>query len=235
MNPAPARSASPSSPPEVHGIRGWRRALLLPFGLLVRAWGASLRFETTPETVTIFRNTHEPVVFASWHNRLFIATEIFRRFRQGHHVYCLISASKDGAWLSEFFALGGMRTVRGSSSKLGREAVTALVDVMRAGHDIGITPDGPRGPLYGFKAGGLIVARRVRAPVILLGGSFDSSWQLGSWDRFHLPKPFSRVRLKCELVPSDELADRDEAAEKLRQRLLAISSDRRSDEAAPVI
>ena len=185
--------------------------------------------------MAIFRNTPEAVVFVSWHNRLFIATEIFRRFRRGHKVYCLISASKDGAWLAEFFAFGGMRTIRGSSSKLGREAVTALADVLRAGHDIGITPDGPRGPLYGFKAGGLIVARRVRAPLILLGGSFDSSWQLRSWDRFHLPKPFSRVRLQCELVLSDELTDRDEAAEKLRQRLLAISSDLGSDHAATVI
>ena len=208
-----------------HAIQGWRRWLLVPLGWILRAWGASLRFEFSPETHRCLTKTDVPVVFVLWHNRLILASEIFRRYRRGRALYGLVSASKDGAWLAAFFSLVGLRTVRGSSSKLGREAVTALVEVMRAGHDIGITPDGPRGPLYDFKAGGLIVARRVQAPLLLLGGAFESAWQLQSWDRFYLPKPFSRVRLHCEWVPTAALTDRDEAARQLRDRLLAMNPD----------
>jgi lysophospholipid acyltransferase (LPLAT)-like uncharacterized protein len=210
----------------VNDIRGWRLALLFPLGLLLRAWGASLRFVISTETLRHLTKTDEPVAFVLWHNRLIITSEVFRRYRKGRTVYGLVSASKDGAWLAAFFSLVGIRSVRGSSSKLGREAVNLLVDVMRAGHDIGITPDGPRGPLYDFKAGGLIVARRVQAPLLLLGAEFESSWQLPSWDRFYLPKPFSRVFVHCELVPTADLNDRNKAAETLRPRLLTMSPDR---------
>lgn len=214
---------------EIRSIQGWRKLVLFPFGTLLRWWGHTLRFEASPETLRNIRKIDQPVAMVLWHNRLFLGAEIFRRYRQGRPVYALVSASSDGAWLEAFFAMAGLRTVRGSSSKLGREAVTALVDVMRNGNDIGITPDGPRGPRYDFKAGGLIVARRTGAPLLLLGGQFESAWQLKSWDGFYVPKPFSRVRFVCELVESSELQDRDAAATLLRERLLKINPDTRPE------
>lgn len=186
----------------------------------------SLRFELSPDDLRAYTKKDEPVAMVLWHNRLFLAAEIVRRFRGGRPAYALVSASQDGAWLTAFFSLAGLRTVRGSSSRLGREAATALVDALRQGHDIGITPDGPRGPCYEMKPGGVIVARRTRAPILLIGGEFSSAWRLKSWDRFYLPKPFSRVRMRCEVVSPDELADRDIAVARLHERLLALNPDR---------
>ena len=167
----------------------------------------------------------EPVAIVLWHNRLFLAAEIVRRFRVGRPAYALVSASQDGAWLTAFFSLAGMRTVRGSSSRLGREAASALVETLRDGYDIGITPDGPRGPCYEVKPGGVIVTRRARAPMLLVGGEFESAWRLRSWDRFFIPKPFSRVRMRCELITVDQLADRDASIAMLQRRLLALNPD----------
>ena len=198
----------------------------MPIGWLLRVWGMTLRFEASPESLKALAKVDESIAFVMWHNRLFISPEIFRRYRKGRNFYGLVSASKDGAWLDVLYSLLGMRTVRGSSSKGGREAVTALVNVMKLGNDIGVTPDGPRGPLYDFKAGCLIVSRRAHSPILLLGAEFSSAWRLNSWDRFYLPKPFSRVRLHCELVSHDELADRNESAKQLRTRLLAMNLDR---------
>ncbi len=185
----------------------------------------SLRFETAPEDLRCYTKKDEPVAIILWHNRLFLAAEIVRRFRQGRPAYALVSASQDGAWLTAFFALAGLRTVRGSSSRLGREAASALVEVLRSGNDIGITPDGPRGPCYDVKPGSVIVPRRTGAPLLIVGGEFMSAWRLRSWDRFYLPRPFSRVRMRCELIPADQLADRDAAVELLRSRLLALNPD----------
>jgi lysophospholipid acyltransferase (LPLAT)-like uncharacterized protein len=185
----------------------------------------SLRFETTADDVRAYVKTDEPIAMVLWHNRLFLAAEIVRRYRGGRPAYALVSASQDGAWLTAFFSLVGIRTVRGSSSRLGREAASALVEMLHAGHDIGVTPDGPRGPCYDFKPGAVIVARRTRTPLLLIGGEFGSAWQLKSWDRFYVPKPFSRVRLRGELVTSDQLADRDAAMLRLRDRLIAINPD----------
>ena len=200
-----------------------------PFAVLPKLWGMSLRFEVAPEDLRNYTKKDEPVAIILWHNRLFLSAEIVRRFRQGRPAYALVSASRDGAWLAAFFTLAGMRTVRGSSSRLGREAATALVEVLKAGHDVGITPDGPRGPCYEAKAGSVIVTRRAHAPALLIGGEFSSAWRLHSWDRFYIPKPFSRVRMRCELVTLDQLADRDAATALIQARLLALNPDRVND------
>lgn len=210
----------------MHEISGWRRAVLWPAAMLLKLWGMSLRFETAPADLRNVTKRDVPVAFVVWHNRLFLTPEIFRRYRAGRPLVALISASGDGAWLTAFFSLVGMRAARGSSSRLGREAATALVDAQRAGYDIGITPDGPRGPCYAMKPGVVIVPRRTAAPLLLIGGEFSSAWQLGSWDRFYLPKPFSRVRLRCELITPDQLADRDAGIALLEARMRVINPDR---------
>lgn len=211
--------------PAIHDITGWRQALLWPLGLLVRVWSSTLRFDIDPEERRVFERRDTPVAFVLWHNRLFLVAEFHRRYRGGRPVYGLVSASRDGAWLAAFFSLVGMRAVRGSSSQRAREAATALVGVLRAGHDIGITPDGPRGPCYDFKPGALIVTRHTGAPMLLLGGEFSSAWRLGSWDGFYLPKPFSRVRVRCVAVEADAGADRDTLARQTAARLRELNPD----------
>ncbi len=213
------------APPPIHAITGWRRALLWPLGLLMRAWGLTLRLEASARDRVGLEKRDEPVAMVLWHNRLFLAAEFFRRFRRGKPAYALVSASNDGAWLTAFFSLVGLNTVRGSSSNYGREAVHALIEVLRSGNDIGITPDGPRGPCYEVKPGGLIVTRRAQAPLLLLGFELESCWELRSWDRFRIPKPFSRVRVRGELIPPAEQADRDAALAAVQQRLTALNPD----------
>jgi lysophospholipid acyltransferase (LPLAT)-like uncharacterized protein len=217
-------TAKPSS--VVHEISGWRRLVLWPGAFILKLWGMSLRFELSADDLRNVTKRNTPVTFVVWHNRLFLTPEIFRRYRGGRPLVALISASGDGAWLTAFFSLVGMRAARGSSSRLGREAATALVEAQRAGYDIGITPDGPRGPCYDLKPGVVIVPRRTNAPLLLIGGDFASAWQLKSWDRFYLPKPFSRVRLRCELITTEQLADRNAALVALRERMMAINPDR---------
>jgi len=183
-----------------------------------------IRMKESDRAVITYRG--QPTVFILWHNRLFLTSEIFRRFREGHPVYGLVSASNDGAWLAAFFSAVGMRAVRGSSSRMGREAASALVDVLRRGNDVGVTPDGPRGPAYEMKPGALIVARRTQTRVALVGIDFESSWRVRSWDGFYLPRPFSRVNMRFELVPLEELKDRDEAAHRMGARLVEMNPDR---------
>lgn len=211
----------------VQGITGWRRLVLWPFGMLMKLWGMSLRFEESPEDLRNFNKNDVPVTMVLWHNRLFLSAEIFRRYRKPKPMYALVSPSRDGAWVTAFYSLIGLGTIRGSSSNLGREAANALVATLRDGNDLGITPDGPRGPRYEFKPGALIVARRTKTPLLIIGADFSSAWRFNkAWDRFYLPKPFSRVRMRCELVTVELLANRDEAAALLQARLLELNPDR---------
>jgi len=195
----------------------------------------SLRFDLSPADRQAYMKRDVPVAMVLWHNRLFLAAEIVRRFRGGRPAYALVSASQDGAWLTAFFSLAGVRTVRGSSSRLGREAAAALVEVLRAGHDIGITPDGPRGPCYELKPGTVIVTRRTRSPMLIIGAEFEAAWRLRSWDRFCLPKPFSRVRMHCEVLPAEKMVDREAGARLLHDRLLALNQDADPDSASVIL
>ena len=206
-------------------ISGWQRLLVWPLGVIARLWTASLRFEMSPESARALTKTDEPITFILWHNRLFLAGEIFKRYRQGKTLCALVSASKDGAWLAAFFDIIGIRCVRGSSSFNARESAALLVNAARQGHDIGITPDGPRGPMYDFKGGGMIVARRSHAPVALFGAEFERARRLHSWDGFYLPYPFSRVRIHCRIVSPDELASRATSLEAMGKRLRDLSPD----------
>ncbi|HEY9154683.1 MAG TPA: lysophospholipid acyltransferase family protein, partial [Opitutaceae bacterium] len=225
LNIRPTKRAEHSKDKTIHTISGWRRWVLWPVTTLFGLWCRSIQFDLEPGSLEALRDPEHSTISVVWHNRLFLVPEIFRRFRQERPLYALVSASRDGAWLTDFFSSVGMRAVRGSSSRRGREAVTSLIEELRAGNDIGITPDGPRGPRYDFKHGAITVARRTRSPVVLIGVAYESAWELRSWDRFVVPKPFSRVRGYARLTPFPESKTDDELALYLRELMFAINPE----------
>ena len=210
----------------INEVRGWRRLLLWLLSLLLRGWGRTLRMEADAETLVRLTKSDEPAAIVVWHNRLFLSAEIFRRYRYRRAVYSLVSASKDGAWVAAFYSMVGMRPVRGSSNNFGREAGRALIEVMRTGNDIGITPDGPRGPLYTVEPGVLVVTRRNNAPMILVGAEFGPAKRLGSWDRFYVPWPFTRIKMRCTVLPARNADGTKLGADEVRAALLAINPDK---------
>lgn len=217
--PAPHQSA-----PVPQVIHGWKRGLAGLAGCLMRLWTLTLRITLSGESRRLLAGLDGPCLFVLWHNRLFAAAEVSRRFRPERPLHSLVSTSKDGAWLTAFFNSVGLRAVRGSSSRGGREAVSALIAVLRAGHDAGITPDGPRGPCYTCKPGATIVARRAGVPIMLVGMHFEAAWRLPSWDKFYLPHPFSRVHLRLRELPASQLRGENSQAE-LERALQELNAD----------
>ena len=216
------QSASTAS---INEVTGWRWLLLWLLAALLRLWGRTLRFEADAATLERLTRSDVPVAVVLWHNRLFLSAELFRRYRTQRKVYGLVSASKDGAWLAAFYRLIGIEPVRGSSSNFGREAGRTLIEVMRQGHDIGITPDGPRGPMYTVEPGVLVVTRRLGAPMVLMGAEFTRAWRLRSWDRFYVPVPFSRIRMHSAFLPAKTPEGGKLDAAAVRAALLAVNPD----------
>lgn len=214
-------------PPSVNEVTGWRWLLLWTLAAVLRVWARTLRFEADPETLARLRKCDEPIAFVLWHNRLFLSSEIFRRYRSRRPLYGLVSASKDGAWLAAFYRMIGLTPVRGSSSNFGREAGRQLIELMKAGNDIGITPDGPRGPLYTVEPGVLVVTRRNNAPMVLMGAEFMGPFKrLRSWDKFYIPVPFTRIKMRCTVLPAKKPDGSKFDADEVRAELLAINPDR---------
>ncbi len=212
-------------PGSINEVHGWRRLVVWLLAGFLRLWGRTLRFEADAETHARLTASDQPAAIVIWHNRLFLSPEIFRRYRFKRRVYGLVSASKDGAWLAAFYRMIGIYPVRGSSNNHGREAARVLIEKVQVGHDIGITPDGPRGPMYVLEPGVLVVARRSNAPMVLVGAQFGPAWRLRSWDRFYIPCPFSRIRMRCTVLqPKGPNGDKL-SAEQVGAELRAINPD----------
>ncbi len=215
-------------PEPVYEISGWRKLALWPLSVLVRLWGATIRLRIDPHELEILTRKDSPTVIILWHNRLFLAASVFRRFRKHRGVCGLVSASRDGAWLAAFFSLMGLGSVRGSSNQRTLESSRELMKALQSGKDIGLTPDGPRGPRYSFKKGAVRVALKSGAPIMLISGRLGRSWRLHSWDRFYLPVPFSRAEMKVRYFPHYESLGAEsveEAAAFLKREMMEISPD----------
>jgi len=215
---------SREQPKKVHRIQGWRSVVLWPLVAFLRLWGRSLRIDISAADLALLGTREEPVVFVLWHNRLFVVPELYRKLRPTRQIHALISASRDGAWVAALFELAGLGTVRGSSSKHGRAALHGLADCLASGDDVGLTPDGPRGPRYKLKGGATTLARKTGARSVLLGINYDSAWRLPSWDRLYLPKPWSTVRVSCATRSADELRG-DDAIARMEADLIRLNPD----------
>jgi lysophospholipid acyltransferase (LPLAT)-like uncharacterized protein len=107
----------------------------------------------------------------------------------------LTSASRDGAVIESFLICFGVKSVRGSSSRRAVASLIALKRALKGGDQIFVTPDGPRGPRYNMEAGVVKLAQSAGTPLIPVRFSYSSSWRTKTWDRLHIPKPFSTVTI----------------------------------------
>lgn len=215
----PKNRAMSSDPPPTGPateITGMQRVGVWVLSTVIKIWARTVRVTIAPADRLAIGRNDQAVTLIVWHNRLFMTADITRRVRAGRPFHGLISASKDGAWLVAFYKSMKIGAIRGSSSWGAREAANAVIATAKAGHDIGITPDGPRGPRYEFKPGALIIARRAKTPLLLIGFQFSRVKELRSWDRFILPWPFSKMTVRCQQVmPSDLPKDRAGALDHL--------------------
>jgi lysophospholipid acyltransferase (LPLAT)-like uncharacterized protein len=120
----------------------------------------------------------------------------------------LVSLSRDGDLFTRLVARWRFDTVRGSSSKGGRESLAGLIDTLRSGRKVFITPDGPRGPRHSMKPGAITVARRAGVPLVLCRISAGSAIYGSNWDRFLIPLPFTRIELELITIDIPQGADR---------------------------
>jgi len=129
--------------------------------------------------------TTQPVIWIFWHNCLIAAPVNKVKFSAKVPASALASASKDGAMIEAMVTSYGVKTVRGSSSRRGVAALIALKKALKAGDQLFVTPDGPRGPRYHLQPGVIKLAQSSGVPIIPVRFTHSSSWRLKSWDRFH--------------------------------------------------
>jgi lysophospholipid acyltransferase (LPLAT)-like uncharacterized protein len=172
--------------------------------LAIRCLGITLRYKDICDPgATPGYYVQPPVIYALWHRCLLACAW---RFRNGG-VTILISRSFDGELIARTVERLGFIAIRGSSSRDGAVGLRNLQRAYLDGHYCAITVDGPRGPAQIAKPGIVQLAKLVGSPVSAFYVHPERAWQLRSWDRFLIPKPFSRVTVAWTAqVPAEQAA-----------------------------
>jgi lysophospholipid acyltransferase (LPLAT)-like uncharacterized protein len=192
------------------GARDQKAARLARAGVvLVRVLGKTWRIDAShDEEIKRLRAAGQPIVFSLWHGDLLPLLYHHR----GEGITVLISEHGDGEIIARIAESLGYRTVRGSTSRGAARALLELAREVVDGHDVAITPDGPRGPAKSVAPGVAVVANRAAAPVIGAAVHVPSAWRLKSWDRFLIPRPFARISIAYSDATRIDAADAREAA-----------------------
>ncbi len=133
------------------------------------------------------------LIYASWHQRFFPGITFFAKRRP---IAIMISQSKDGEFMSRIVDILGWLPVRGSSSRGGSEGLKRLKDLGTKGYKVGHIVDGPKGPFGVVKPGLITIASYTGLPILPTITSSENKWVFRSWDKFMVPKPFSRVIIR---------------------------------------
>jgi lysophospholipid acyltransferase (LPLAT)-like uncharacterized protein len=169
--------------------------------IVSRTW----RFEVIAEegvTPVLFGEKPGPEIYCFWHQCVLPCTVYFRR----SHAVIIISQSFDGELITRILRLFGYDAVRGSSSRGAREGLLGLERVIETGRTAIFTADGPRGPIYQTKMGPIKLAQMTGAPIGAFHLEPERAWVVNSWDRFLVPKPFTRIVVswaQWTYVPAD--------------------------------
>ena len=153
-------------------------------------------------------------VVAFWHGSMMIGWYLHR------DVNCaaLVSKSKDGDVLANVLEKWNFKVVRGSSHIGGKEALDLMLDLAKQNFSLTITPDGPTGPVHKMKAGAVVTAKKSKIPLLLLGIGIKSKFVLKSWDRFEVPKPFTKITaLYSDPMYIDENLSYDDTSRMIEQ------------------
>ena len=144
----------------------------------------------------------KPVIYSFWHRAVFPATWIWRKQK----IAVMVSRSFDGEYIARIILRFGFGAVRGSSSRGGAAALLGMRDVLAQGESVAFTIDGPRGPKYVAKPGPVRLSSMTGLPMSAFYVAVADAWILNTWDRFVIPKPFSRVLVRLSrktTVPPD--------------------------------
>ncbi len=171
------------------------------------------------------REQGERVVFVFWHGEMLSLIQHHRH----EGIVCLVSQHGDGEYVTQILHRKGFGTARGSSTRGGSKGLRELLRAAREGRDLAVTPDGPKGPVHGFKTGALVAAQLTGLPMLPLAVRASRAWRARSWDRFMVPKPFAHIRVVYgppvrvpRGLPDDEL---ERLADEMGSTLLALGEE----------
>ena len=188
--------------------------------ILFYSWTFRLKIEND-KGWTDYRRNGGVVLLCTWHQQFFSAVRPFKRYKI-FNPSIMISQSKDGEIVAKMAFRNGWNAVRGSSSKGGMKALKIMITNLKESKLAAHIVDGPIGPSGIVKPGIIQLAHATNAVIVPFYVFAEKAWYFNSWDKFLLPKPFSKVLLRFgEMIKFDKVKNK-EIFERQRMRLEEI-------------
>ena len=192
----------------------------------IRAWMSTLDYRAVfyDRSVDPIHGVNGPRIYIFWHENILIPL-----YQRGHcHLAMLLSQHGDADILARVAHHMGFDCVRGSTYRGGARAIWELFERSRRQH-LTITPDGPRGPRRQLAQGPIYLASRLQLPLVVMGFGYDRPWRVNSWDKFAIPRPFSRARAvigpPLRLPPDLDRADLEHCRHRVERLLESLSCE----------
>ena len=163
----------------------------------IRMLAFTLRYRLEDPQGILGRDPGQPRIWAFWHNRILMMPYLYERFCPGRRMLMMVSRSRDGEFITRIMNRFGIDGARGSSSRGGSDALREILRELQRpqARDIGITPDGPRGPRAKVQDGVLGLAASSGRAIYPVTARYSRHWELPSWDRFQIPQPGAVCRV----------------------------------------
>ncbi len=219
------------------GRKGRRRpldALVPPLGAaLIRLIRAGVRLRVHGrETLERFKADETRYIHVFWHAHLLMMVYSYI----GPRLVFMISQHRDGELIAKTVEYFGYAAARGSTTRGGGAALRLMMRELRGGSDIGFTPDGPRGPARVVQPGCIAAAGMSGVPIVPMAIGVDRAWKLNTWDRFVVPKPFSRALIAYgEPIEIERGAPIEEGQARVQKRLLELEAFAEENAADPSV
>ena len=159
-------------------------------------------------------------IMACWHGELLMIPYAYTKYRQNPHVKLLISEHFDGNLIAKTLSFFKFGAIRGSSTRGGAKALIESIKELKSGYDLGITPDGPKGPRHEVADGIVIMAKKAKSKIVLVEIRPTKYWQLNSWDKFVIPKPFGTIHYYISDLIDVEALELEDAKSIIKEGLL---------------
>jgi lysophospholipid acyltransferase (LPLAT)-like uncharacterized protein len=161
-----------------------------------------------------------PTIFVFWHGELILLPFGYRDYRKSKNIDTIVSSHHDGEIATRLLNLLGGGAIRGSSTRGGLKALVEAFKSIKNGRDVGITPDGPKGPRHSVADGAVLIAQKKSVPIVAMNLNASRAWRLKSWDKFMIPKPFCTLDFYYSDPFFIEGLSMNEAKEKIKKELL---------------
>ena len=161
----------------------------------------------------------EQHVCVCWHSELLMSPQAYRKIHPKHTASAIVSSHFDGALIANTLNLLKISPLRGSSRKGASKVLLQAFRSIKSGEEVLITPDGPKGPRHSMSDGVVAIALKSQLPIFIMNFKCKSYWQLSSWDKFVIPKPFTNIEFYIQSISLEDM-ELDEAKEYLRVKMM---------------